>query len=484
MAITEHSERPNGEQLVQGPPSPRTREAPSVTPRAEWSARDPQHPHRRSFAWLWVSLLLIAVGVGGYFVYKRIHEAPAAGGPGGRPGGRGAMAPVVVATARKGDMNIYLDGLGSVIPLNTVTVRSRVDGQLMKVHFVEGQAVHEGDLLFEIDPRPFQVQLTQAEGQMAKDQALLKNAKADLERYQSAREAVSQQQLDTAAANVSNYEGATKIDQGQIDSAKLQLTYCHITAPLTGRIGLKMVDQGNMVHANDQNGLAVITQLQPIAVVFSLAEEDVPRVMRELNAGKKLPIDAYDRDFKNKLATGSLLAIDSQIDPTSATVRLKGVFPNENGALFPSQFVNARLLIDTIHDAVLVPSAAVQQSPTSQFVYVVKPDSTVDMRDVETGPSDGDNTVITRGLAVGETVVTEGVDKLQQGAKVNVGGRGGATRPTGGGNGTSRPSAEIGGGTTHAPGIPGGGGGNRGAGGNGGNRQGRPGGNGGPRGPQ
>ena len=477
MEFTEqHSQGSNGQGLIQGPPPLRRHdEVPLAT-------RVGTHPRHKSLAWLWVSLLLIGVGVGGFFVYKRIHEAPAAaGGPGGGRGGRGGMAPVVVATARTGDMNIYLDGLGSVTALNTVTVRSRVDGQLMKIGFVEGQTVHEGDPLFEIDPRPYQVQLTQAEGQMAKDQAQLKNAKADLERYQQAREAVSQQQLDTAAANVSNYEGATKIDQGQIDSAKLQIAYCHITAPLTGRIGLKMVDQGNMVHANDANGLAVITQLQPIAVVFSLAEENVPRLMGELNAGKKLTIDVYDRDFKNKLATGSLLAVDSQIDPTSATVRLKGIFPNEDGVLFPSQFVNARLLLDTIHQAVLVPNAAIQQSPTSQFVYVVKADSTVDVREVETGASEGDDTIITKGLAAGETVVTEGVDKLVQGAKVNVGGRGGATRP-GGGAGTSRPSGEggdglAGGATTRPAGMRGNG--NRGM---GGNRQGREGGNGGSRG--
>jgi membrane fusion protein, multidrug efflux system len=447
------SDKPNGQHAIQAPPPPPLhREAAAAAP---WDRPPAEQRQGKSHAWIWITLLLIAACVVGYFVYQRLHNADSGASPRGGRDAAGRAVPVVAVTSRKGDMNIYLNGLGSVAALNTVTIRARVDGQLMQVNFVEGQLVHEGDPLFEIDPRPYQVQLVQAEGQMAKDQAQLKNAKADLERYQVAREAVSQQQLDTAAANVSNYEGAVKVDQGQIDSAKLQIAYCHITAPITGRIGLRIVDRGNMIHANDASGLAVITQLQPVAVLFSLAEDAIPRVVKAMNAGVKLPVEAYDRDMKYKIATGTLLAIDSQIDPTSGTIRFKAIFPNEDMTLVPMQFVNARLLVNTIKDAVLLPAAAVQRSPTSSFVYVVKtepakpeekkpddgkpeankPNATVEMRDVEIGPTEGEDTVIESGLAAGEQVVIEGVDKLLPGAKVTVGRPGGATRPTGAGGG-------------------------------------------------
>jgi multidrug efflux system membrane fusion protein len=408
----------------------------------------PPQQKKMSKAWIWIPILLVLLGAGGYFVYTRIHSfAEAGSGAGGKfRDMKGRVTPVIAATARSGDLKIYLNGLGTVTPLNTVTVRSRVDGQLMKVHFVEGQTVKEGEPLFEIDPRPFEVQKEQAEGQMAKDQAQLKNAKADLQRYQIAKEAVSQQQLDTAAANVSQFEGAVKIDQAAIDSAKLNITYCEIDAPLTGRIGLKVVDKGNIIHASDPNGLAVITQLKPIAVLFSLSEDRIPEVIKQMNAGKKLAVDAFDRSFTNKLGTGTLLAIDSQIDPTSASVRFKAVFPNEDGVLFPNQFVNARLLVDVIKDTILIPSAAVQRSPSETFVYVIKPDSTVEMRGIETGPSEGDQTSIVSGLEAGEKVVTDGVDKLQPGSKVSTGGGrpGGATRP--GGKGAATQGAAGGGG--------------------------------------
>jgi multidrug efflux system membrane fusion protein len=284
--------------------------------------------------------------------------------------------------------------------------------------------------LAEIDPRPFQVQLALAEGQMAKDEAMLKNAKVDLERYKVllAQDSVAKQQLDTQIATVNQFDGVIKSDQAQIDTAKLQLTYSRITAPITGRIGLRLVDVGNMVRANDpNNGLAVITQLQPIAVLFNIPEDNLPQLLKRMRSGQTLTVEAYDRNLKQKLATGTLLTIDNQIDPNTGTVKCKAVFPNEDNSLFPNQFVNARALVDTKKDASIVPAAAVQRSPQGTFVYVVKDDTTVEMRNIVVGPSEGDEVAIDSGLAPGEVVVIEGVDKLQRGMKV-------AARMAGSGN--------------------------------------------------
>lgn len=342
------------------------------------------------------------------------QNAPAPAAPAVR------AVPVVATAARQGDLGIYLTGLGTVTAFNTVTVRTRVDGQLVRVAFKEGQVVRQGDLLAEIDPRPFQVQLAQAEGQLARDLAQLKNAKLDLERYKNLLEqdSVSKQQVDTQIALVNQLEGAIKSDQAQIDNAKLQLTYSRITSPISGRIGLRLVDQGNMVRANDANGLAVITQLQPIAVLFSIPQDDLPRVLKKMRAGQQLVVEAYNRNLTQKLATGTLLTIDNQIDPNTGTVRCKAVFSNEDETLFPNQFVNARLLVDTKRGAVIVPAAAIQRSPQATFVYVVKDDGTVDVRNVEVGPSEGDDVSVDSGLSPGEVVVIEGVDRVQRGMKV------------------------------------------------------------------
>jgi len=369
-----------------------------------------------------VAVILLAVGAAVWKIHSNTQDTNKAAAKMAAAADR--AVPVQVSAVEQKTMPIYLTALGTVTAYNTVTIKTRVDGQLMKVDFVEGQEVKASEPLFEIDPRPFQVQLEQAEGQMAKDQAQLKNAKADLQRYEIAKEAVSQQQLDTAAANVANFEGAVKIDKAMIDSAKLNITYCKITAPLTGRIGLKVVDLGNIIHASDSNGLAVITQMKPISVLFSLSEDNIPKIVKAMNGGngKQLNVDAFDRSFTTLLGTGTLLAIDSQIDPTSASVKFKATFPNEDGMLFPNQFVNARLLVNTIKDTVLIPSAAVQRSPTETFVYVIKEkgnDNVVEMREVKLGPAEGDMTSIVSGLAAGEKVVTDGVDKLQPGSKVS-----------------------------------------------------------------
>ena len=388
--------------------------------------RKDEMPESVGFAKLlkrWVLGLFVAcvLAVGGYALLTKSDETQSrAAGQGANPHAERTV-PVVAAAAKIGDIGVYLNGLGSVIPLNTVTVRSRVDGQLMQVRFKEGQTVRSGELLAEIDPRPFQVQLTQAEGQMARDRSQLRNAQLDLDRYRGLLQQgfIPKQQLDTQEALVRQLEGMVQADQGQIDNAKLQLTYSRITAPITGRIGLRLVDPGNMVRANDpNNGLAVIMQLQPIAVLFNIPEDNLPQLLKRMRSGQALTVEAYDRNLKQKLTTGTLLTIDNQIDQNTGTVKCKAVFPNEDNALFPNQFVNARALVDTKKDTSIVPAAAIQRSPQGTFVYVVKDDTTVEMRNIVVGPSEGDEVAIDNGLAPGEAVVIEGVDKLQRGTKV------------------------------------------------------------------
>jgi multidrug efflux system membrane fusion protein len=363
-----------------------------------------------------IALLIVMVG-GGILALSELWRSTA-GAQGGVPAP--PRVPVAMALARTRNVSVYLNGLGAVTPLNTVTVKSRVDGELIAVRFQEGQIVSSGELLAEIDPRPFEAQLTQFEGQLERDQALLDNARLDLTRFQELvkTDAVPRQQLDTQVSLVHQLEGTVKNDQGQIDATKVQLVYCRITSPIAGRVGLRLVDPGNIVHATDTGGLVIITQLQPITVIFTIPEDSIPTVLEQLRQGVRLPVEAYDREYRRKLADGALLTIDNQVDPTTGTVRLKAQFPNTDNRLFPSQFVNARLLIETRRGATVVPTAAVQQSPRGPFVYVLRPDRTVGVRQVTVGVTDGDDVSIEQGLAVGEQVVIEGAERLRDGAAI------------------------------------------------------------------
>lgn len=377
-------------------------------------------PRHRSRIWPWVVVLLFAGGAwffrGSWLPFisrSAAAEKEGAAKPPVRP------VPVRVAAVRQHDMPEYLSGLGTVTAFKTVTLRSRVDGELINVAFTEGQFVKEGDLLVEIDPRPYQAMVDQAEGTLAKDEATLKLARLTLARGEDLlkSKSIAPQQVDEEAAQVQVMEGTVQTDLGLVDNAKLQLTYCKIVAPITGRLGLRLVDQGNMVHANDVLGLAVITQLQPISLVFPIPQDNIPRVQQRMNEGHTLPVDAYDRDFKTKLASGKLAAIDNQVDATTGTLRFKAVFDNKDNMLFPNQFVNVKLLVDTRKNAMTVPTAAVQRGPSGVFVYVVKEDK-AEMRPVKAGHAEGAETLIETGLSPGEIVVTDGIDKLKDGATV------------------------------------------------------------------
>ncbi len=346
-------------------------------------------------------------------------------GPAHSPAGRTAAAPpqpVGIATAATGDVRVVLDALGTVTPLATVTVKTQIAGQMQQVAFTEGQVVHKGDFLAQIDPRPYQALLEQYQGQLARDQALQQQAQADLKRYQTLlrQDSIARQQAEDQVYLVQQYEGAVRSDQAQIDAEKLNLVYCHITSPVDGRIGLRLVDPGNFVQPSDANGLFVVTQEQPMSVIFPLPEDDLPQVLRRYHSAAKLPVIAYDRSNTTKLATGTLSTMDNTVDTTTGTWKLRALFPNADEMLFPNQFVNVRLLVDTLDGAVTVPTAAVQRGAPGTYVYLVKPDGTVTVRKVKTGVTDGDREQIVSGLAAGDKVVVDGTDRLREGARVTI----------------------------------------------------------------
>lgn len=389
-------------------------------------------------------IIVTGIVVLGVIVALALHHRGAAAASQGRQGLVPPAVPISTAKVRKGDIGVYVNALGAVTPVYTVNVKSRVDGQLMKVNFIEGQTVKEGDSLVEIDPRPYQAALNEAQGQLDRDKALLENAHVDLERYQIAysSNAIPKQQYDTQVATVHQYEGTVTFDQGQVSNAAVQLAYCHITSPISGTVGLRLVDPGNIVHSTDTNPLAVIAQLQPITVVFSVAEDYLPDIERQMHAGKKLEVDAFDRAQTKKIASGTLLAVDNQIDATTGTVKLKALFTNDDNSLFPNQFVNARLLVSTEHDATLVPTTTVQRNAQGPFVYLVQTEQTnqmaqtnkiVAMRPVTIGVNDGASTSV-QGISPGDVIAADNFNRLQDGIKVtlNQGGRRGGAGGTNG----------------------------------------------------
>jgi multidrug efflux system membrane fusion protein len=371
---------------------------------------------QKSRWWIW---LIAAVAIVVIVVLWRRGGADAAT----KAGADAASRPVMVSTtaAYQGDIGIYLNALGTVTPVYTVTVTSRVQGEITQVYYHEGQMVRKGDPLIEIDPRPYQAALTQVEGQLAHDQAVLNEAKIDLERYQQAlnRNAIAKQQFDDQQQVVLQDEGTVKNDEGQLANAKVNLVYTHITAPIAGRVGLRLVDPGNIVQANSNTALVVITQLQPITVIFSIAEDSLSPIQQQLRQGKKLTVDVFDREASTKLASGTLLTLDNVIDPTTGTLKLKAIFENSDGALFPSQFVNVKLLVDTRHNATLIPTPAIQRNAQGAFAYVIKSDQTASIRTITPGTTDGSVTAV-QGVEPQEVVAVTGFDKLLDGAKVTV----------------------------------------------------------------
>ena len=394
---------------------PARRDAGDLVAEPGQTAARPRRRWRRVIVWL---LLLAAIIGAAVWFLPRLSHKPS---PEGRAISTGAV-PVGVATVAQGDMPVTLSGLGTVTPLATVTVKTQINGYLMSVGFQEGQRVKKGDFLAQIDPRPYQVALEQAEGQLGKDQASLNNAEIDLKRYTTlvAQNSIATQTRDTQAALVLQDRATIVSDKAAIDAQKLNLVYCHIISPVTGRVGLRQVDAGNYVQTSDANGIVVVTQTQPISVIFTLPEDNLPDVLKQLHAGAALQATAYDRTGTQKLDTGTLETVDNQIDTTTGTVKLRAIFNNPQEILFPNQFVNIKLLIETLKNAVLVPVAAIQRGAPGTFVYLVKPDHTVTVQKVKLGPSDGQRVAILSGLQPGQSVVDDGADRLKDGAKITI----------------------------------------------------------------
>lgn len=388
--------------------------------------------HRRAVLWTLLAVFILATAA---MLAHRSQTAQRTGsgfggggggpGGGGRPGGRGGFGmsgplPVVVSPAESGSINIILKGLGTVAPLATISMRTQISGYLSEVKFTEGQWVNKGDELAVIDPRPYEAALEQAQGQLLQAQAQYKEAQIDLDRYVtlSAQDSISKQQVDAQRALLAQYEGLTKTYQGSVDNAQLNLTYCHVTAPVSGRVGLRQVDQGNYVTAGDANGLVILTQVKPITVLFTLPEDNIPAVVKQQRAGSEIPVDAWNRDSTVKLAKGHLSTIDNTVDPTTGTFKLRAVFKNDDEALFPNQFVNVSMLLDVERGATVIPTSAIERGQQGSFVYVVGDDNKVAARDVQLGATEGERVAVTKGIHVGEKVVVDGADRLKDGMEV------------------------------------------------------------------
>lgn len=402
----------------------------------------PEHPtEKRHHPWVWL-IVFVVLAAASYWMYHQYQAAQAAHHATGAMRNFGAV-PIATGVVQKGSIGVYVEGLGAVTPLKTVSVVSRVQGQIVAIHYREGQMVHAGDPLIDIDPRPYQAQLTQVQGVLARDQATLAQARIDLDRYRAAlaRNAISQQQVYDQEQLVKQSEGTVGNDQGAVDNAKVNLDYCHITSPIDGRVGLRLVDLGNMVQANGTTALVVVTQLHPITVIFSIAEDYLPEIQKQLRTGRKMVVQAYDRTAETLLETGSLLTLDNQVDPTTGTIKMRAIFANPDNMLFPNQFVNARLLVDTQQNMNLVPTAAIQRNADGAFLYVIGSDKTATATPVTIGTTNADVTAVT-GVTAGQTIATNGFDKLQNGAKVVIRNGKGQGQPTTASGPSSRPATK------------------------------------------